>query len=61
MLNNDILKALAGYTDSMTKPVSFVLQAGSHSKRAELVDFLQKFCGVSEKLTFEERDMSDTA
>jgi alkyl hydroperoxide reductase subunit F len=60
MLNNDILKALAGYTDSMTKPVSFVLQAGSHSKRAELVDFLQKFCGVSEKLTFEERDMSDT-
>lgn len=60
MLNNDILQALTGYAESMTKSVSFVLQTGSHSKRAELVDFLEKICSVSDKLTFEERDMADT-
>ena len=40
MLTNEILKAVAGYTANMQKAVTFVLQTGEHSKRAELVAFL---------------------
>ena len=59
MLSNEILQALKGYTESMQKHVTFVLQTGEHSKRAELVKFLSDIAGVSDKLKFEERDVSD--
>ena len=40
----------------MQKSVTFVVQTGEHSKRAELVSFLSDIAGVSDKLTVEERD-----
>lgn len=56
MLSQDILTALKGYTAKMEKSVTFVLQTGEHSKRAELVSFLTDIASVSDHLSFEERD-----
>ena len=56
MLTKEILQALKGYTESMQKNVTFVVQTGEHSKRAELVSFLSDIAGVSDKLNVEERD-----
>ncbi len=56
MLTPDILNALKSYTATMQNTVTFVLQTGEHSKRAELVDFLSQVASVSENLKLEERD-----
>lgn len=56
MLTNDILQALKAYTADMTRSVTFVLQTGHHSKRTELMNFLQELTSVSALLTVEERD-----
>ncbi|MDX1738454.1 MAG: alkyl hydroperoxide reductase subunit F, partial [Alphaproteobacteria bacterium] len=56
MLNDAILQSIKSYTANMQKPVTFVLEQGSHEKRAELVKFLSDIAGVSENLSFEERD-----
>jgi alkyl hydroperoxide reductase subunit F len=56
VLTKEILQALKGYTESMQKNVTFVVQTGEHSKRAELVSFLSDIAGVSDKLSIEERD-----
>jgi NADH-dependent peroxiredoxin subunit F len=56
VLNNDILQALKGYTASMQKDVTFVVQTGEHSKRDELIQFLSAMAGVSDKLSLVERD-----
>ena len=56
MLNDDILNALKTYTANMQNKVTFVLQTGEHSKRAELVDFLSQIANVSDNLALEERD-----
>jgi len=61
MLTNDILNALKGYTANMTRTVSLVLNNGEHSKRQELVDFLEGFTSVSDKLNFQQRDISSVA
>ncbi len=39
-------------------PVTLVLQQGEHPKRGELVQFLSDFVSVSDKLQFEQREMS---
>lgn len=36
--------------------MTFVVQTGEHSKRAELVKFLSDIAGVSDKLSVEERE-----
>lgn len=56
MLTPEILNALKGYTANMTNAVTFVLQTGEHSKRAELAEFLTQVASVSDNLTLEERD-----
>ena len=56
MLTKEILQALKSYAESMQKNVTFVVQTGEHSKRAELVSFLSDIAGVSDKLNVEERD-----
>ncbi|MBB3167514.1 alkyl hydroperoxide reductase subunit F [Simiduia aestuariiviva] len=56
MLTPDLLKALTQYTASMQKSISFVLQSGEHSKRAELLKFLSDFSSVSNRLSVQERD-----
>jgi len=60
VLNNDILQALKGYTASMQKNVTFVVQTGEHSKRDELIQFLSAMAGVSDKLSLVERDTLGT-
>lgn len=56
MLDDKILHALKGYTADMQTSVTFVLQAGEHPKRQELVNFLTDIAGVSEKLSLETRE-----
>ncbi len=56
MLTKEILQALKGYTEAMQKVVTFVIQTGEHSKRAELVQFLTDIAGVSDNIKVEERD-----
>jgi len=56
MLTPEILDALKSYTATMQNAVTFVLQTGEHSKRAELVDFLTQITSVSDNLKLEERD-----
>ncbi|MBX2849109.1 MAG: alkyl hydroperoxide reductase subunit F [Acidiferrobacterales bacterium] len=56
MLTPEILNALKSYTANMQNAVTFVLQTGEHSKRAELVDFLEQVASVSDKLILEQRD-----
>jgi alkyl hydroperoxide reductase subunit F len=56
VLTKEILQALKGYTETMQKDVTFVVQTGEHSKREELVGFLSDIAGISDKLSVEERD-----
>ena len=56
MITPEIKKALAGYFANMQKPVTLVLQAGEHEKRAEQADFLSAIGGISDNVRFEERD-----
>jgi alkyl hydroperoxide reductase subunit F len=57
MLTNDILNALKGYTANMQNKINFVVQAGDHEKKAELMEFLSSFASVSDNLSLEERDL----
>ncbi|WP_395345119.1 alkyl hydroperoxide reductase subunit F [Ningiella sp. W23] len=57
MLTQDILSALKGYFKDLSKNITFVLQNGEHSKRAELHDMLSQIASLSDKLELEERDM----
>ena len=56
MLSQDILNALKSYAAKLERPVSLVLQTGQHEKRAELLEFLNQICSVSELLEVHERD-----
>ena len=56
MLTPDIITALKSYTANMQNDVTFVLQTGEHSKRAELVDFLEQITATSERLSLEHKD-----
>ncbi|MCG8538216.1 MAG: alkyl hydroperoxide reductase subunit F [Pseudomonadales bacterium] len=60
MITNEILNALKSYAAKMQKTVTFVLQAGEHTKRAELVKFLSDIASASDKIQFEERDVPNT-
>ena len=56
MLTVDILNALKQYTANMQNDITLVVQTGEHEKRAELLDLLEKFASVSNRITVEERD-----
>lgn len=56
MITNEIIQALKAYTANLSSNVTFVVQDGEHSKRAELLDFLGSIASASDKLTVEERD-----
>lgn len=58
MLTPELLQALKQYTASLTQAVTFVVQTGSHAKRAELLEFLTTFASVSDQLAVEERDIN---
>ena len=56
MLTKEIKETLMGYTANMQNDVTFVVQTGSHEKRAELLFFLKDFAKVSNRIQVEERD-----
>ena len=56
MLNAELLASVKAYTEKLTRDVIFVVQTGEHEKRAELVDFLTQFAGISDRLHVAERD-----
>lgn len=60
MITKDIITALQQYTQNMTAPLSFVLQTGEHSKRAELLQFLTDFSTANSLISVVEQDLSDT-
>lgn len=51
MLDQGLLDAVKSYSERMTRPVTFVMGAGNHEQRAELVDFLTKIAGTTDKIT----------
>jgi alkyl hydroperoxide reductase subunit F len=58
MLTHEILQAVKGYTANMQKTVTFVLQTGEHSKRAELLTFLTDISKQSDHIHIQESDMA---
>ena len=59
MITQDIINALTQYTQNMNAPLTFVLQKGEHSKRAELLDFLTKFATASDLISVKEADRAE--
>jgi len=58
MLTNEILSALKTYTAGMKSKVTLVLQTGEHAKRTELLEFLNSFASVSDKISVEQREQT---
>ncbi|MEL7296990.1 MAG: FAD-dependent oxidoreductase, partial [Pseudomonadota bacterium] len=56
MLTPELLEAVKQYTANLTRDIHFVVQTGEHEKRAELLDFLQKFASASDRLSVSEAD-----
>ena len=56
MLTVDILNALKQYTADMKSDITLVVQSGEHDKKAELLDLLEKFSSVSDRISVSERD-----
>lgn len=56
MLSQEILTALKSYTASMTEAVTLVLGSGDHSKRQELLEFLDSIASVTEHIAVEVRE-----
>ena len=59
MITDALLATVGGYTQAMQNDVTFVLQTGDHPKRVELLEFLQRLCTVSDRLSLEECDLGD--
>ncbi|WP_201615969.1 alkyl hydroperoxide reductase subunit F [Psychrobacter immobilis] len=53
MIDQSLLDAVKSYSENMTRPITFVLGSGEHAKRAELIDFLTKIAGTTDKINFD--------
>lgn len=53
MIDQSLLDAVKSYSENMTRPITFILGSGEHGKRAELVDFLTKIAGTTDKINFD--------
>ncbi|WP_201605763.1 alkyl hydroperoxide reductase subunit F [Psychrobacter immobilis] len=60
MIDQNLLDAVKSYSENMTRPITFVLGAGAHAKRAELVDFLTKIAGTTDKINFDAEANDDS-
>ena len=58
IINDEIISTLKGYTSDMQNNVKFILQTGTHEKRDELKNFLKIVSSVSDKISFEEKDLN---
>lgn len=53
MLDQSLLDAVKTYSANMTRPIQMILGQGEHTKRAELIDFLEKIASTSDKIGFD--------
>ena len=53
MIDQNLLDAIKSYSENMTRPITFVLGSGEHEKRSELIDFLSKIAGTTDKINFD--------
>ncbi|MGE6441961.1 alkyl hydroperoxide reductase subunit F [Psychrobacter sp. NPDC078409] len=60
MIDQNLLDAVKSYSENMTRPITFVLGNGTHVKRAELVDFLTKIAGTTDKINFDAEATDDS-
>lgn len=60
MIDKILLDAIKSYSEKMTRPITFVLGSGEHSKRAELIDFLTKIAGTTDKINFDATATDDS-
>ncbi|GAF61635.1 alkyl hydroperoxide reductase protein F [Psychrobacter sp. JCM 18903] len=60
MIDKSLLDAIKSYSEKMTRPITFVLGSGEHSKRAELIDFLTKIAGTTDKINFDATATDDS-
>ncbi len=60
MIDQNLLDAVKSYSENMTRPITFVLGNGTHAKRAELVDFLTKIAGTTDKINFDAQATDDS-
>ena len=60
MIDKSLLDAVKSYSENMTRPITFVLGSGEHSKRAELIDFLTKIAGTTDKIHFDSTATDDS-
>ena len=60
MIDQNLLDAVKTYSENMTRSITFVLGSGEHSKRAELIDFLTKIAGTTDKINFDAEATDDS-
>ena len=60
MIDKSLLDAIKSYSEKMTRPITFVLGSGEHSKRAELINFLTKIAGTTDKINFDATATDDS-
>ena len=60
MIDQALLDAVKSYSENMTRPITFVLGSGEHNKRAELIDFLTKIAGTTDKINFDAEATDDS-
>ena len=60
MIDQGLLDAVKSYSENMTRPITFVLGNGEHNKRAELIDFLTKIAGTTDKINFDAEVTDDS-
>lgn len=60
MIDQSLLDAVKSYSENMTRPITFVLGNGEHTKRAELIDFLTKIAGTTDKINFDSAATDDS-
>lgn len=53
MLDQSLLDAVKNYATNMTHPIQIIIGQGEHTKRAELIDFLEKIASTSDKIGFD--------
>ncbi|WP_201583882.1 alkyl hydroperoxide reductase subunit F [Psychrobacter sp. HII-4] len=60
MIDQNLLDAIKNYSENMTRPITFVLGSGEHEKRSELIDFLSKIAGTTDKINFDAQATDDS-
>ena len=60
MIDQSLFDAVKTYSENMTRPITFIIGNGDHNKRAELIDFLSKIAGTTDKINFDATATDDS-